>query len=696
MSKVLKIILGLFGLLIVLVLAAVIVIPLVVDPNDYRVQIAEAVEERTGRSFEIEGEISLSVFPWLGLEIGGMRLGNPPGFDEQPFAQVDSASVGAKLLPLLFRRLEVSTLKLDGLNLDLVRRADGETNWSGLAGPPEETGPDAGEPGPGNGGFSLEQVGGLEISDARIRHADRGSGSITEVTIPKVTTGKLVPGTFFPLKAEVALVQQSGAAETALRATLEATARFADQALSVRGLELQLEMSGPDLPGGTQTARLAVPETELDMQAQSLGIPALTLEMASLQVEASLSGTQVIDAPVLEGRVQADEFSPATLMRALGMSPPETADAGVLKAASLESEFRVEAGRMTLDPLQGRLDDTRLDGSATLEPGETTRVRARLAVDTIDLDRYLAPEKEAPAEAPPQDAALAFDWLRGLDLDASLSVEQLGISGLNLTAVEARAVADDGVLDLAPLRANLYEGILRGSAQLDARDTPATFSLRQSLDKLQLQPFASDLADFDRLSGTARLDADLSTRAASSSALLSGLQGDLSFDLSDGAFTGVNLWFEIRRAWALVRGGESPQRESDNTEFRRLSGTAQISDGVLVNDDLVGGLPFLALDGEGKVDLAAGEMDYRLRATVIREAVDEATGEISELAGATVPLRLRGPLDSPSVSVAVEDLVRDRAEQEVLRRLGVEEDKSLEDELKDRARKLRDRFRPDD
>jgi len=81
---------------------------------------------------------------------------------------------------------------------------------------------------------------------------------------------------------------------------------------------------------------------------------------------------------------------------------------------------------------------------------------------------------------------------------------------------------------------------------------------------------------------------------------------------------------------------------------------------------------------------------------VIREAVDEASGEISELAGATVPLRLRGPLDSPSVSVAVEDLVRDRAEQEVLRRLGVEEDKSLEDELKDRARKLRDRFRPDD
>lgn len=700
MSKVLKIILGLFGLLVVLALAAIILVPLFVEPNDFRDDIAQAVEERTGRNFEIEGDISLSVFPWLGLEIGGMRLGNPPGFGDGPFAQVDSAVVGAKLLPLLSRRLEVSTLKLDGLRLELIRKADGEANWTGLGGEAEGgaenaearvDGPDA-----AGGGFTLEQVGGLEVTDAQIRHEDRVSGSVTELVIPRISTGKLVPGTFFPLEAQVVLAREDGTAQRELRATLEATARFAGGILGVRGLELALEMSGPELPDGTQTARLAMPEMELDTEAQSLDMPALTLELAGLRLDAALSGTSVTDAPVFEGRIETNEFSPRALMDALGMPPPETADAEVLKVASLGSDFRSEDGRVALDSLSARLDDTRLDGSATLASGDTLRLRAELAVDAIDLDRYLAPGEEGPGEAPAEDAALAFEWLRELDLDASLTVGQLGVSGLSLAAVEARAVARDGVLDLAPIRAELYGGALNGSARLDARDTPATFSLQQLLEGLNLQPFASDLADFDRLSGTARLEADLSTRAASTSGLLSGLQGDLAFNVADGAFTGVNLWFEIQRAWALVRGREAPERKSSDTEFRQLSGTAQISDGVLVNDDLVGGLPFLALEGEGEVDLAAGELDYQLNATVIREAVDETTGEPSELAGATVPLRLRGPLDSPKVSVAVEDLVRGRAEKEVLRRLGVDEGKSLQDELKDQARKLRDRFRPDD
>jgi AsmA protein len=162
---------------------------------------------------------------------------------------------------------------------------------------------------------------------------------------------------------------------------------------------------------------------------------------------------------------------------------------------------------------------------------------------------------------------------------------------------------------------------------------------------------------------------------------------------------GVNLWFEIQRAHALARGRTTPERTSPDTEFRQLQGTAVIRDGKLVNQDLVGGLPFLGLTGRGEVDLAAAALDYRLNATVIREAVDEETGQRSELAGASLPLRLSGSLDSPSVSVDLGGLARDRAEQEVRRRLGVEEEdaRSVEEELKDRAlRGLRDRLRRDD
>ena len=127
-----------------------------------------------------------------------------------------------------------------------------------------------------------------------------------------------------------------------------------------------------------------------------------------------------------------------------------------------------------------------------------------------------------------------------------------------------------------------------------------------------------------------------------------------------------------------------------------------VRDGLLVNQDLVGGLPFLGLTGRGEIDLAEGALDYRLDATVVSQAIDEATGQASELAGLSFPLRLSGTLDSPSVSVDLTGLLRDRAEQEALKRLGLEgeDGKSAEEELKERAldkvRGLRDRLRRDD
>ncbi|MBT8430439.1 MAG: AsmA family protein, partial [Gammaproteobacteria bacterium] len=79
----------LFGLVIVLVLlvvAAAVILPMVVDPNDYKPQIVAAAKEKLGRDLAIEQDLSLTVFPWLGIETGGVRVGNAAGFAEQPFA----------------------------------------------------------------------------------------------------------------------------------------------------------------------------------------------------------------------------------------------------------------------------------------------------------------------------------------------------------------------------------------------------------------------------------------------------------------------------------------------------------------------------------------------------------------------------------------------------------------------------------
>jgi AsmA protein len=685
MTRFIQIILGLFGLLFVLVLAAVILIPLFVDPNDYRDEIARAVEEQTGRSLEIQGEISLSVFPWLGLEVGAVRLGNPPGFGDEPFVELRSAGVGARLLPLLSRRLEVSTLRLDGLRINLVKRADGSTNWEGLGG--EEGAAETQAPSDEGGQFALGQVGGLRLTDALVRYRDLGEGTVLEAAIPTLATGELAPGQAFSVEAEAAITSAPDA--EAIRVRLAASVLVAEgPSFEIEGLRLGFELGGPDVRGGSQAGRIEAPRVTADLGAQTLAVPAWTFEAAGLRGSGELAGTQIVDAPAFAGSASLAEFSPRALLERLGEPSPDTADATVLGKASLETRFRAGTDQAQFEDLRVMLDDTTLTGKAGIGLGEPMRIRAELELDAIDLDRYLPPEAEATGDAPPaEDEPLVFDWLRGLDLDASFRAGTLKVNGLTLSDLEGRAVARDGVLTLQPFGAALYGGQVRGSARLDARQEPATLSLEQSLSSLQLLPFVQDLADFDRLTGVAQLDAKLATRASSRAGLTSGLNGELAFDLSEGALKGVNLWFEIQRAYALAKGREAPQKTSPDTAFRQLKGTAVIRDGLLVNQDLVGGLPFLALTGRGEVDLAAAELDYRLDATVIREAVDEATGEVSELAGTSVPLRLRGSLASPSVKVDISDLLRDQAEREALRRLGLEDEegKDAEEQLKEKA-----------
>jgi len=46
-----------------------------VNPNDYKGRIAAAVKESTGRDLVLQGDIKLSVFPWIALELGPASLG---------------------------------------------------------------------------------------------------------------------------------------------------------------------------------------------------------------------------------------------------------------------------------------------------------------------------------------------------------------------------------------------------------------------------------------------------------------------------------------------------------------------------------------------------------------------------------------------------------------------------------------------
>ena len=114
------------------------------------------------------------------------------------------------------------------------------------------------------------------------------------------------------------------------------------------------------------------------------------------------------------------------------------------------------------------------------------------------------------------------------------------------------------------------------------------------------------------------------------------------------------------------------------TKFSAVTASGVVKDGSMHNDDLVAELPFMQLTGQGDVDIAAGTVDYGLKARVYEkpEAMEGATAEETEdLTKTVIPLRITGPLANPKVSPDVEGLLRERVEEELKEK--------LEDKLKD-------------
>ncbi|MGN7612606.1 AsmA family protein [Magnetococcales bacterium HHB-1] len=179
MRKVLLITTG----LIVVLIGAITALLLTVDPNNYKKEIALLAQKNTGRKVTIAGDISFSIFPWIGLRLEKTTLGNAPGFGPEPMAKIKTAKIRVKLLPLLDKRIEAGRIALEGVQLHLAINKQGKNNWQDLKKQPAPPSPPSTSPSSETPHIPEEEVkklaalsvSGVEIFDAKISWQDQRS-----------------------------------------------------------------------------------------------------------------------------------------------------------------------------------------------------------------------------------------------------------------------------------------------------------------------------------------------------------------------------------------------------------------------------------------------------------------------------------------------------------------------------------------
>lgn len=724
MGKFLKFILWLVVALVLLIAVAAVVLPMVVDPNDYKAEIATAVEQQTGRTLTIDGDIALSVFPWLGLDIGPTQFSNASGFEEPSMARMEAVQVRVKLLPLLRKQLEVDKIRLSGMQLHLAKDKQGRTNWADLTAaaetPEAADSVKAGEPKDktaqetvaGNLGSRLDRlvIGGIEITGASIQWDDQSSNSRYVVNDLSLTTGAIEPGKAFELDLQLQLASTQPVMKTDLSLHGELLVATDLSAIAISGAKLLVDAQGDSLPAGQLQVAL-MSDISLGLEDQTLLLPNIVLDTLGLHITASVTGADISsDAPRFNGNLAIAEFVPRKVLQALGEAAPVTADDGVLGKADASLAWDASLQHFAATALTAHLDETTISGDLKVQSFDAPAITFTLLLDQIDIDRYLPPAgtgedvadsgSGAPAASSPdargnkdarggkgngkaaaKSGKSPLEPLRQLNLNGDIRLAQLKAFNLRSSDVLIQIRAKDGVLEISPLTAQLYDGAIDVDVKLDAREDTPRFSVKESLTGVQAGPLLKDLTGNDSVLGTATVKADLKGAGNNADEILNTLKGTAKFSFKDGAINGVNVAALIREAQAKLEGQPAPkQQEPNRTDFALLRGSATVDQGLVRNDDLVMKSPLLRITGAGEVSLPKEIIDYTLTTKFVGSLEGQGGAGSSKLAGVAIPVHVGGTFSKPTYAPDLGAVMTDAAKAEVDKRVEKEK-KKLEKKL---------------
>ncbi len=647
------------------------------DPNDFREDIESAVRKSTGRELIIEGDISLKLFPWLAVEVGRTTLGNLPGFEADTLAEFDRAKLGVRMLPLLLRReVTIGAAEIDGLQLSFEVNAKDQRNWSDLIATDEESETDAK---PDTGGRALD-ISGVDIRGATIHYVHRPKGDEYRLTDVNLALGR-VSNAGTPVPASGSLGFSVKPAGYSGQVDIETSVSLDREAAIVTFGESFMQGVVDGIADAPSRIRFETAGIEVRAEAQTVTMQPVALSVLDIKLRANVETFSYADTITPTAAIEVDAFSPRSLMHQLGVEPPETADPAALSSLALKAKAQVRENDVALTGLQATFDGAAFRGSLVVPTVSSGRFRFDLSGESLDVNRYMAPAADgdvgAGGDAVPVE--IPVDLVKALNASGKVRVAAVQLGALRLENTGLELTSQGGRLRVHPITADLYGGKYDGDVRIDASGATPVLSVNENVQGVDLARLALAMFEKKNITGSIGGNFKLSGRGADMGEVQRSLSGTMAFELKDGTYEGTDVWYELRRARALVKKETPPEPVLPaRTKFSSVKATGVVTNGIMRNEDFVADLPFMQLTGAGNVNIPEGTVNYALKARIFRkpEAMGAATPEeIADFTKTVIPLKVTGPLASPKISPDVEGLLRQRVEEEIKQK--------VEDKLKD-------------
>ncbi len=586
-----KILAGLFVLVIAVAVAAI----LVIDPNEYKDEIIATVENQTGRDFSIESDIDLQLGLTPSFAVSGVRIANAEWGSRPEMITVGEFSAEVALLPLVFGNLQINRLVLRDANILIETDSKGRSNLD-FAGAEQEQ--QASE-----GSSSLPQINDISVENALLTVIDGTQGTTNKIEIKRLSAK--AQSLSSPLVIDLAAI-----------ATLEEQA-------------IEFDAEG----------QLGAPKSLLDG-----GEPfALDLTVTGLGLTAKIKGV-VTDLANAKGLDLQFEVAGADLQ---GVTPLTGGGIPSAGPVALTTSIKGDADNAMLDNISLAIGGSDLVGSATIDVrGKRPSVGGTLVSEQIDLTELL-PAEENPPETDGETAKpnasdkvfpadqLPLDLLRSFDAKVDIAVAKLILPGVTLAETKSVLALDNGALALKPVSATLAGSAVTGSISVDTRGGPASVSIDMSAPQLDLGELLREFADLDQLRGGGAASVSLRGSGRSVAEIMAGLNGHTRLLMNQGEMK--NDFLGTISGLSQTVGEAFGKKEWITVEC--IASDFEINNGIANSRVNVINTELLLITAEGKVDLGQEKPDIKVSPSP--KGIDLSLA---------VPVNVGGSLANPTVT----------------------------------------------
>ncbi len=429
---------------------------------------------------------------------------------------------------------------------------------------------------------------------------------------------------------------------------------------------------GETIPGKTLTAALNIVDIAVDKANQTVKASGLLLKSNDVIISADITGDHLKDHPSFQGPVLVKPFSPAKVMKQMGIAMPVMQDANALSKLAGSFQLLATDSSVNIQNMAMTLDGSQFKGSGSIKDFALPVFTFNLETDVIDLDRYLPPvtnDSSKPVTTPAVALAagastLPVETLRKLNVEGQLSVGKLIFNGMTMQDVQLNLSAKNGFIKTQQSAKEFYNGSYYGSLSVETRNKMPALALDEKITHVQVEPLLKDFKGEARMSGVVDASAKLQGQGRNAGEFKSSLNGTLSFLFKDSVIKGFNLQKMIDDAKALIKEPATPAtRKNDQTLFSKMTGTATFNNGLIQNNDLEATASRVHINGKGSADLNTEKLDYKITATLIKTKATATQPE--QTFDTPINITVAGTFSKPTYTLDVAALLTDKNKAEI-------------------------------